>query len=208
MLTPPTTRNATRTRGACSSHMPSTGTTPYCHRGRSIAFRTPDGLAIIRHYALNENMMFDKSDQSILGYFVADIERAGPYCMMGEALAVAHGDPTMIGYLVGSNFGRGFPLYVRNFNANFLALPALPSSRLGKASPDPDVIVREIRTAQHGTWLAVVNTSMQAKRELPITVPSGQVQDAVTGKPLDAPQQRVMLELYPFQLRSLHVRVN
>ena len=64
----------------------------------------------------------------MLGYFVADIERAGPFCMMAEALAMANGDPTMIGYLVGSNYGRGFPGYVRDFNANFLALPALPST--------------------------------------------------------------------------------
>ena len=61
---------------------------------------------------------------------MADIERAGPYCMMAEALAMANGDPTMLGYLLGGNFGRGFPQYVREFNANFLALPALPSERL------------------------------------------------------------------------------
>ena len=49
---------------------------------------------------------------------------------------MAHGDPTMIGYLVGCNFGRGFPQYVRNFNANFLALPALPSQVVPQAASD------------------------------------------------------------------------
>ena len=102
------------------------------------AFRSLAGLAVIRHYPLNENMMFDQRDQQILGYFVADIERAGPYCMMAEAHAMAHGDPTMIGYLTGGNFGRGFPGYVRNFNANFLALPALPSTIVPGAASDSD----------------------------------------------------------------------
>ena len=59
---------------------------------------------------------------------MADVERAGPFCMQAEAVAMANGDPTMIGYLVGNNFERGFPMYVRDFNANFLALPALPRS--------------------------------------------------------------------------------
>ena len=70
------------------------------------AFRGPSGLAIVRHYALNEHMMYDKDDQPLLNYFVTDIERAGPYCMLSEAIAMAQGDPTMIGYLVGNNFGQ------------------------------------------------------------------------------------------------------
>ncbi len=129
------------------------------------AFRTPSGLAMIRHYALNEHMMFDKSDKELLGYFVADIERAGPYCMMAEVLAMAHGDPTMIGYLVGNNFGRGFPVYVREFNANYLALPALPSTVVKDAASDSEVVVRRIDTAKHGTWIAAINTSLPRKAE-------------------------------------------
>jgi len=129
------------------------------------AYRTARGLAIVRHYALNENMMFDKHDKNILGYFIADIERAGPYCMMAEAHAMANGDPTMIGYLVGGNFGRGFPTYVRAFNVNFLALPALPSKVVKGAASDDEVVVRRIDTDKHGTWIAVVNTSLHGKRD-------------------------------------------
>jgi hypothetical protein len=167
------------------------------------AYRTPSGLAIIRHYSLNENMMFDESDKNMLGYFVADIERAGPYCMMGEALAMAHGDPTMIGYLVGANFGRGFPKYVRRFNANFLALPALPSHRLPAAASDEAVVVRQIVTEKHGRWIAVVNTSMKPKPGARITLPGGEARDAVSGRPIARTGQSVTLDLYPFELRSL-----
>ena len=136
-------------------------------------FRGPSGLALIRHYTLNENMMFDKADKEKLGYFVADIERAGPYCMMGEAMAMANGDPTEIGYLSGGNFGRGFPEYVRAFNTAFLSLPALPSRIVTGASSDPEIIVREIVTEGKGTYYALVNTGMKAKTNVTIKLPAG-----------------------------------
>ncbi len=170
------------------------------------AYRAPAGLAIIRHYSLNENMMFDKNDKDILGYFVADIERAGPYCMMSEALAMANGDPTMIGYLVGCNFGRGFPKYVRNFNANFLALPALPSRVVPKAANDPDVVVRHIATKQHGSWIAVVNTSLESKKGVTVAMPKGPVTNAVKGDEVKASGGRITLDMYPCELRSFRVR--
>jgi hypothetical protein len=165
------------------------------------AYRTPSGLAIIRHYALNENMMVDKEDKNLLGYFVADIERAGPYCMMAEVLAMAHGDPTMIGYLVGNNYGRGFPEYVRQFNAHFLALPALPSTVVAGAASDPEVIVRRIDTAEHGCWIALINTSLHGKQQLTITLPDGPWQDAVTGQELETKEGRICIDMLPCQLR-------
>ncbi len=172
------------------------------------AYRTCDGLAIVRHYALNENMMFGDHDQELLGYFVADVERTGPYCMMGEALAMAQGDPTMIGYLVGSNFGRGFPQYVRNFNANFLALPAVPSKVVPHGASDDEVVVRQIDVPQHGTWLAVINTSLHPKANVTVHVPPGQLTDAVTGQSIEASQDGFTLDMYPCQLRSLHIMMN
>jgi hypothetical protein len=157
-------------------------------------FRGPSGLALIRHYTLNENMMFDKADKEKLGYFVADMERAGPYCMMGEALAMANGDPTAIGYLSGGNFGRGFPEYVRAFNSAFLSLPALPS-RVIKASDDPEIVVREI-TTPNGTYYALVNTGMKAKTNVKINLP-GALQNAATRKPVNGAQN-----FYPFELKA------
>jgi len=173
------------------------------------AYRTKRGLAVVRHYTLNENMMYDKDDKDILGYFVADIERTGPYCMMAEAVAVANGDPTMIGYLVGSNFGRGFPLYVRRFNANYLALPALPSQVIESACDTPGVVVREIRTEDHGAWFAVVNTSMKAVDDAKVRLPGfTEIREAVTDKPLTAANEAFPVSLYPYELRTLHANRN
>jgi hypothetical protein len=169
------------------------------------AYRAPGGLAAVRHYALNEHMMFDKSDKEILGYFIADVERAGPYCMMAEALAVARGDPTMIGYLAGNNFGRGFPEYVRNFNANYLALPALPSKVVEGAAADSQLVVRRIDTDEHGTWLAIVNTSLNPQRDVAVSMPPGKLTNAVTGQPLETSGGKITLTMYPCQLRSFRV---
>ncbi len=169
-------------------------------------FRAPAGLAIERHFSLNENMMFDTDDKAKLGYFAADIERNGPYCMAGEALAMANGDPRYIGYLVGRTYMRGFPEYVRNFNTAFLSLPALPSTRLDDASSDDEVVVRSIPTEQHGTYLAVVNTGMTDKTDVTITLPAGgRLTDAATGQAIESSDGRVRLTLYPFQLRALHI---
>jgi hypothetical protein len=163
-------------------------------------FRGPSGLAIIRHYTLNENMMFDKADKEKLGYFVVDMERAGPYSMMGEALAMANGDPTAIGYLSGNNFGRGFPEYARAFNTAFLSLPALPSRVVAGASNDPQIVVREIATQGQGTYYALVNTGMKAKTGVTLNLPgAGQLVDAATRKPIAAGAQT----FYPFELKAL-----
>ncbi len=167
-------------------------------------YRTKTGLAMVRHHALNEDMMFDAAGRPRLGYFVADIERAGPYCMQAEAVAVANGDPTMIGYLVGSNFGRGFPRHVRDFNANFLALPALPSVRLDGASSDPDVVVRTIRTEAHGTYVAVVNTAPAPKHGVKVDLKTtGRLRALAEGTRMTAAGAAVTLDLRPCQLVAL-----
>lgn len=170
------------------------------------AFRGPAGLAAIRHYALNEDMMFNREGKSKLGYFVADVEYAGPACMMAEAVAVANGDPTLLGYLMSGNFGRGFPRYVREFNANFLALPALPSERLAGASDDAEVVVRAIRTLANGTYLAIVNTGNRAKEQVAVRLPAGgKVTEIVGDRPVPVKAGVVHLVLHPFELRALHL---
>ena len=171
------------------------------------AFRTETGLALIRHYPLNEDMMFGPNDEPLLGYFAADIERAGPYCMMAEAYAMANGDPTHLGYLTGNNFNRGFPKYVRAFNAAFLSLPALPSKRLENAASHPDVVVRAIETKEHGVYLAVVSLSEKPLSNVTVRLPSeGNVVDAATGKPLERSGDSVELSMFPYQLQALHIR--
>jgi hypothetical protein len=145
-------------------------------------FRGPDGLAMVRHYALNEDMLSDREGRSKLGYFICDVERAGPFCMLAEVQAMATGDPTMIGYLCGNNYARGFPLYARRFHQNFLALPALPSEIVDSVCTHSNVTVRQIRTQKHGDWYAIVHTSWTASGSVALQFPRGPVLDAVTGE--------------------------
>ena len=170
------------------------------------AFRGRSGLAVVRHYALNENEMRVGKDDP-LGYFVADVERAGPYSMISEARAVAWGDPRFIGYLVGNSFSRGFPEYARRFNAALLSLPALPSRIVAGAASDAEVVVRSIPTAKHGTWVAIVNTGLSDKTGVTVALPArGKVTNAATGAAVSAPGSKLTLSLYPGQLVSLRVR--
>lgn len=166
------------------------------------AFRTPSGLAMMRHYTLNENEM-----EEVVGYFVMDVDLTGPLMMHAEVLAMANGDPWYIGYFAGHRFSRGFPQYARRFNAAFLSLPALPSEVVSDASSDPQVVVRAIRTDDHGTWLAVCNTAMEPKAGVTIKLPEGaEVIDAATGKPLQAANGQLELSLDTAEMRAVHVK--
>ena len=92
--------------------------------------------------------------------------------MLAEAQALAFGDPTYLGYLAASSFTRVFPTPARDFNAAFLALPAVPSQIWTGAASDDDVIVRAYETETHGTFLAIVNTAMTPKNDVVITLPA------------------------------------
>lgn len=174
------------------------------------AFHSADGLAIVRHYNLNEEdgQLPDSREGPMskrVGYFVTDVDRAGPYCMLAEARALAFGDLRFIGYLSSSAFNRGFPEYVRAFNAAFLALPAMPSERLPSATQDPEIIVRKIPTPKSGTYYAVVNTSMEPKRAVSIALEGeGAVQDVVADRVI-SPSSRLALNFYPGQVYALRM---
>jgi len=160
-------------------------------------FRTETGLAIIRHYCLNEDGMKG------MGYFVTDIDWHGPYTMMAEARAMANGDPRYIGYLASSAFNKGSIEYVREFNSNFLALPALPSSLVENASDDPEIVVRKIEANEYGTYLAIVNTSVEDKSSVNIKLPvRGDVADASNGIMILADTSEITLDMFPAQLKS------
>lgn len=177
-------------------------------------FRTAGGLTMVRHYALNENALDDPAtvgtrDNPIveepLGYFVSDFERTGPFCMMGEAMAMAKGDPINIGYLSSNTFSPGFPEYRRAFNKAFLALPALPSVIRAGASNNNNVIVRDYETDGFGTYLAVVNKSLQ-NQTVTVTFPrESQVFDATTGTVLHNSTLSMVFTLYPCELRALQL---
>ena len=167
------------------------------------AFRTPDGLAMIRHYALNEHcfgQLGKDSKEYQLGYFVTDVEESGPYSMLAEARALAYGDPRFIGYLSANSFQRGFPQYVRAFNRAFLALPAVPSTCQNGVASGPDVVVRRYPTPSHGTWFAVINIGMQDARDVRVDLKQAKLSDACTGEPVRLGGTVATVSLYPGQV--------
>ncbi|MBR1609290.1 MAG: hypothetical protein IJ678_06710, partial [Kiritimatiellae bacterium] len=176
------------------------------------AFRNGNGTdTLVRHYGLNENMVYKKTgkDESpLVGYAIADVERAGRSCMMAEVAAMAHGDPVNIGYLMGSVFTTGFPMPVREFNQNFLALPALPSRVVERACADPEVTLREIdcRKWGKGRYFALVHTGKTPKRNVAIRFPdgvSGVVACAFGSRAPTPGGVLTMPELRPWQLFAL-----
>lgn len=175
------------------------------------AFRSKSGLAMVRHYNLNEEDGDNPSAQEgpmskKLGYFVSDVDRTGPYSMLAEARAVANGDPRFLGYLASSSFNRGFPEYTRAFDAAYLALPALPSTRVDGAASDPEIVVRKIETPKYGTYYAVVSTSLVAKKDVKVTLAAvGTVYDLVTNGTVARAGDAVTLSFYPGQLYAFDV---
>ncbi len=170
-------------------------------------FRTKSGLAVIRHYCLNENAPNHKKPKEIpIGYFVADVDRAGPFSMMAEAKAVALGNPNYLGYLASNCWNHGFPKYARRFYANYLSLPALPGEVEQGATNSPDVVVRKIATDRYGTWYAIVNLGYESRRASIRIGAKGIVRHAPTGTEIGSGPGTFVLELEPFELVSLHVR--
>ena len=138
------------------------------------AYRNGTGTeTLIRHYSLNENMQEDAGGRRICGYAIADFERAGRASMQIEVEAMAKGDPVNIGYLTGSCFARGFPGPVREFNGNFLALPALPSKVVAGACDDPEVVLREIDCTRSGKgrYYALVHVGSTEKHGVRVRIP-------------------------------------
>ncbi|GHC13814.1 hypothetical protein [Cerasicoccus arenae] len=177
------------------------------------AFETASGMAMIRHYGLNENMLRierGKNEKPLdpLGYFVADMERVGPHIMLPEANAMANGNPTSIGYLASNNFNRLSPSYVRRFNAAYLALPALPSKVVDGAASNSQIVVRRIDAGEHGTYYAVVNPGYEGVRGVSIKLPdNGEVIDATTGQALPrSTTGSIRLDFDACQLVALHMR--
>ena len=174
-------------------------------------YRSRAGLTVLRHYTLNEDNHDASKGPSDLpfdgqvGYVSVDVDRAGPHVRLMEARAVAAADPTSLGMLAGSAFSTGFPDYVRRFNVAFLALPALPSEVVAGAADHPDVVVRQIRTPEDGTYFLVVNASMAAVNAR-VTVPAkGRTRDLVARHDLgDAGE--LTLKLHSGELRAYRVK--
>lgn len=181
------------------------------------AYQNGTGLAMIRHFSLNENNTNDHSDawdgmgNRIAGYYVANMEAHGPYSMLAEARALALGNPYYMGYLSSNIFNRGFPGYARAFNANFLALPALPMDTVDGYTSDPHIIMRRIITPGNGIWIAAINIGFHDKLAARITFPysGGTIKTAVGGQTVTVNDSNsISLDMYPGQLVTWHLTGN
>ena len=139
------------------------------------AYSSADGMTtMIRHHSLNEHNMYVDGKTPIVGYDMSDTEKAGRASMMIEVTAMANGDVANLGYLIGSCMARGFPSVVREFNQNFLALPALPSKVVPNACDDPEVTLRVIDCKKAGVnakYYALVHTGKTAKKDVKVRIP-------------------------------------
>ena len=180
-----------------------TVTDPACLK----AFANANGTTtIIRHYDLNEGALIQGENPGSTGYSMADWEHAGRACMIAEVNAMASGDPANIGYLMGSNYTRGFPGPVQEFNRNFLALPALPSKKLDGAADKPDVTVRLIDCSAKGAgkYFAVVHTGYTGKKGVKIKVPADvKALTDINGQRYPVQKGVATLDLKPWQLLTL-----
>lgn len=167
-------------------------------------FRQKSGLAMIRHYVLNENAM-QINKKSPIGYYVSDLDVAGPYHMLAEARGLAYGDPRYIGYLSSALYSSGFPQYARAFNQAFLSLPAIPSTFQSDASSNRDVMVRQYPTKAHGTWYAVVNVGLTDVNDVTVALPETKsLSDAITKKTVKVDAGKVTVSMYPGQVLTWH----
>lgn len=166
------------------------------------AFRSPSGLAMVRHQVLNEEIM----PREFIGYHCIDMERSGPACMLSEVMAVANGDPRWMGVLAGTAMTTGYPEHVRDFYAAFLALPALPSTVMKQTPSIANLTVRAIDAGVHGTWLAIANTGFTPMASVQIQLPkAGKVTDAATGAALNTTGRTLSLDLPAVSLRAIHI---
>jgi hypothetical protein len=54
----------------------------------------------------------------------------------------------------------------------------------------------------------VVNTSLDEKQNVSVTIPAGQIVDAVTGEPIPRDHKGIRLDLYPCGLKTFHVQLD
>jgi len=172
------------------------------------AFRNGDGrLFLVRHYSLNEDALFTETGARPLGYFTADTDRAGRASMLAQLWAMALNDPTDIGYLYGAAMESAYAPAMREFNLNFLALPAKKGAVLQGGTWGAPQTVRRYDTDRGVTYWAVVNTSTE-----PVTASFALSSDAsefsrvaasVDGTVYPVSKGRATLEMKPLQLLAL-----
>jgi hypothetical protein len=178
------------------------------------SYRAASGLTVVHHFTLNENDEgWEKLDaqarlsqpfQDMVGYAAVDVDRAGPLALLGEARAVAYGDPRNIAFLCGSSFSTGIPEEMRKFLLAFQAVPALPSTVVKDVASDSATVVREIKTPRHGTYYLVANPTWNTRNGVGIKLRvKGKVTNLVTRA--NVPSGTFTLDLAPASLHAFLV---
>lgn len=167
----------------------------------SARYRNKSGdLPFVRHYSLNENDFRNASNQEICGYYTCDWDHAGRAVMLSELYAMAYDDPTMLAYLFTANLVRNDSTYVREFNLNYLSLPALKGEVLvGGGWPDTFTVRRYV--TDKGTYWAVINCDSKPwSGTVDFRTEASQIWYTVSGQPLPLSGGKATLSLEPFQM--------
>ncbi len=170
-------------------------------RTASARYRNKSGdLPFVRHYSLNENDFRNASNQEICGYYTCDWDHAGRAVMLSELYAMAYDDPTMLAYLFTANLVRNDSTYVREFNLNYLSLPALKGeATVGGGWPDTFTVRRWV--TDKGTYWAVINCDVRPwSGTVDFKTNKTEIWYTVSGQPLPLTGGKASLSLEPFQM--------
>ena len=171
-------------------------------------YRNASGdLVFARHYSLNEFCANDynlpEGQQSIAGYYTTDMDHAGRAVMCAEVMAMAVNDPTILGYLFGSNLDRLDAPYVREFNLNFLSLPATTSTVLLGGTCSDAVTVRRWTTTAGSYWAVINTTARPVSGTYDLQTSKTRIWRTVDWREETVSGGRVTLALQPYQMVCL-----
>ena len=170
-------------------------------------FRNASGdLLMARHYSLDEFCANDynlESGQAIAGYYTSDMDHAGRAVMCAEVMAMAVNDPTILGYLFGSNLDRLDAPYVREFNLNFLSLPATTSTVLLGGTCNDAVTVRRWTTSAGNYWAVINTTARPVSGTYDLQTSKTRVWRTVNWGEVPVSNGKVALTLQPYQMVCL-----
>ena len=170
-------------------------------------FRNASGdLLMARHYSLDEFCAYDynlDSGQAVNGYYTSDMDHAGRAVMCAEVMAMAVNDPTILGYLFGSNLDRLDAPYVREFNLNFLSLPATTSTVLLGGTCNDAVTVRRWTTSAGSYWAVINVTPRPVSGTYDLRTDKTRVWRTIDWREETVSGGKVTLSLQPYQMVCL-----
>ena len=164
-------------------------------------YRNASGdLPFVRHYSLNENDFKDASGNEICGYYTCDWDHAGRAVMVAELYAMDYNDPTMLAYLFTANLVRNDSTYVREFNLNYLSLPALKGEAIRGGCWSETFTVRRYVTNK-GTYWAVINCDVREwSGTVDFKTDKTEIWYTVSGQRVALSGGKAALRLEPFQM--------